>query len=91
VRVVWRATAVVDIEAIHRHIHEENPRAAQRIAAELYLTGERLDLFPYRGRPGHVPGTRELVVMRPYVLIYRIDAATQTVHILRIWHGARDR
>jgi len=90
VKVVWRAAAVADIAAIHRHIHEENPLAARRVAEELYLAGARLDLFPHRGRPG-LAGTRELVAMRPYVLVYRVDEAVQEVRILRVWHAAQER
>jgi addiction module RelE/StbE family toxin len=90
VKVVWRAAAVADIEAIHQHIHAENPIAARRVIEEIYLAGARLDLFPNRGRP-RVAGTRELVAVRPYVLVYRVDEAARTVNILRVWHSARDR
>ncbi|MDP2196877.1 MAG: type II toxin-antitoxin system RelE/ParE family toxin [Rhodocyclaceae bacterium] len=40
------------------------------------------------GRPGRVPGTRELVVTRfPYILPYRVRE--QAVEILRIFHTSR--
>jgi len=49
---------------------------------------ESLADFPESGRPGHVEGTRELVIHRtPYIAAYRI--AGDTVRILRVLHGAR--
>jgi plasmid stabilization system protein ParE len=48
-----------------------------------------LELFPERGRPGLVEGTRELTSVWPYVIVYRIKH--ETIEILRIWHGAQGR
>lgn len=31
-----------------------------------------IEYLPERGRPGLVPGTRELVALWPYVIVYRI-------------------
>ncbi|HET6521471.1 MAG TPA: type II toxin-antitoxin system RelE/ParE family toxin, partial [Geminicoccaceae bacterium] len=43
---------------------------------------------PESGRPGRVPGTRELVVSgTPYIVPYRVQG--NTVQILRVLHGAR--
>jgi toxin ParE1/3/4 len=43
---------------------------------------------PHMGRPGRVPGTRELVVTRtPYIVPYRVRG--DTLEILRVYHGAR--
>ncbi len=39
------------------------------------------------GRPGRVPGTREWVVHRNYMLIY--DQTDTEVRILRLLHAAR--
>jgi toxin ParE1/3/4 len=50
-----------------------------------------LTLFPYRGRIGLAAGTRELVAIRPYIIVYEIDPAAELARILRIWHGAQDR
>jgi hypothetical protein len=45
---------------------------------------------PHRGRPGSQAGTRELVAMPPYVIVYRVTDE-DVVTILRIWHAAQDR
>jgi addiction module RelE/StbE family toxin len=89
-QVVWRARALADIARIVDHVAEDNPRAAARIGRELVIAGDSLIDFPRRGRLGRRPGTRELVVVRPYILVYRI-AEPDTVIVLRNWHGARDR
>ena len=87
--VKWRPAARADVRRIVTHIAEENPIAAQRIAQELFVAAASLAVFPRRGRPGLVRGTRELVVIRPYVIVYEIDGGD--VIILRVWHGAQDR
>ena len=49
---------------------------------------ECLATHPALGRPGRVPGTRELVVSgTPYLIPYRVHG--KTVEILRVFHGAR--
>ena len=88
-RVVWRTVALADIARIVAHIADENPLAAPRVARELIVAGDSLDLFPMRGRPGVVPGTRELVAVRPYIIVYRVE--DDAVRILRVWHSAQDR
>lgn len=87
--VEWRRAASADLRRIFRNLNDENPTAARRVARELLLAGESLVLFPNRGRPGGITGTRELVAVRTYVVVYRIGA--DTVTIIRIWHAAQDR
>jgi addiction module RelE/StbE family toxin len=87
--VVWRARALADVSRIVRFIATDNPVAARRVGQELLVAGDSLVLFPRRGRPGRQAGTRELVVMPSYLLVYRV-AEADAVTILRVWHTARD-
>jgi plasmid stabilization system protein ParE len=89
VRVIWRAAARADLVRIVRYVAEENPVAARQAARELVLAGDSLSIFPRRGRRGRVPGTRELVTVQPYIIVYEIDG--ESVTILRVWHGAQAR
>jgi len=89
VKVVWQAAALADIKRILVYITNENPAAARRIARELVIAGDSLEILPQRGRAGLVAGTRELVAARPYVVVYDIER--ETVRILRVWHSAQDR
>jgi len=91
IAVRWLAAALADIELIARHISEENPRAASKIARELLLAGDSLALFPRRGRLGLASGTRELVAVWPYLIVYEVNDQADEVSILRVWHGAQDR
>lgn len=87
--VIFTAEALDDLAQIRQHIGRENPHAATRVAVQLVAACDRLEYLPERGRPGLVSGTRELTVIWPYVIVYRISASS--VEILRVWHGAQDR
>ena len=87
-RVVWTEPALAELEAIYDYLWPINPAAAQRVAEDILLAADSLSLFPYRGRRGRLANTRELVMVRPYLIIYRIVG--DEVLILRIWHSAHD-
>ena len=61
--VVWRRRAIADVARIVDYIAAANPIAAARVARELVLAGDSLVPFPRPGRPGRLPGTRELVTI----------------------------
>jgi addiction module RelE/StbE family toxin len=88
--VVWRVKALADVSRIVRYIAADNPVAAARVGREILLAGDSLVMFPHRGRRGRQAGTRELVVMPPYLIVYRVSRA-DVVTILRVWHAAQDR
>ena len=88
--VVWQAAARADVVRLVQYIAEENPIAARKVARELVLSGDNLDVFPRRGRVGRIPGTRELVTVSPYIIVYEISTSGQ-VEILHVWHGSQDR
>jgi len=90
VTVTWREDATTDVLRILRNIESENPIAARLVARELFLAGNSLAVFPRRGRPGRISGTRELVPVYPYIIVYEVDDADDVI-ILRVWHGAQDR
>ncbi|HEY0205780.1 MAG TPA: type II toxin-antitoxin system RelE/ParE family toxin [Acetobacteraceae bacterium] len=87
--VEWRKAASDDVQRISRNLAEEHPTAAHRVVRNLLLAGERFAVFPRRGRPGSVAGTRELVAVRTYVIVYRVE--DDLVTTVRIWHAAQDR
>lgn len=89
-RVIWRAGARDDRRRIFSYLAERNPAAAARLIEALILTADSLASFPDRGRPGRAPGTRELVTVYPYLLVYEVDRTGGVVRILRVWHGAQD-
>lgn len=87
--VVWSRPALADVARLTDYIAAENPIAAARVARELLIAGDSLAVFPRRGRPASLPGCRELVAIRPYIIVYRVTG--DDVDILRVWHAAQDR
>ena len=88
-KVVWSPEALDDVARTYDYLEPLNPVAARRIAESLLIAGDSLATFPERGRTGTKPGTRELVVETPYVIVYRMVG--ETVEILRVWHAAQWR
>jgi len=88
-KIVWSPEAIQDLILLRAYIAEESPAGAQRIVLRILHDVEHLlPDNPQTGRPGRVPGTRELVIPRtPYIVPYRVQGAT--IQILRVFHGAR--
>jgi toxin ParE1/3/4 len=85
----WRQAAREDLLAIVDYISDDNPAAAQALKDEIEAKVSRLLDHPKLYRSGRVPGTREMVVHRNYVVIYKQDKTT--ISILRVLHGAQQR
>jgi toxin ParE1/3/4 len=86
--IIWSPQALGDVEAIFDYLLEENPAVAWATHERLMGHIERLVSHPGLGRPGRVPGTRELIVSgTPYLVPYRVVG--DEVRILRVYHGAR--
>ena len=86
---VWSPEAINDLVALRAYIEQDDPAAAQRVAHHIIRNIETLLAnTPEMGRPGRVPGTRELVIPKtPFIVPYRLVG--NTIQILRIFHGAR--
>jgi toxin ParE1/3/4 len=70
-------------------IASHSPAGARRVSRRLEHALGLLADFPYLGRPGAEPGTRELVVARtPYIIIYIVGEEIEVVSIL---HGRQNR
>jgi toxin ParE1/3/4 len=87
--VVWSPAAIADLAQLRAYIAEDDPGAAQRVALHIAHKVETLlPTNPQIGRPGRVPGTRELIIPKtPFIVPYRI--VDGTIEVLRIYHGAR--
>jgi len=88
VRVNWLRTARANLIAASEYIAQDNPDASARTVAAITSAVENLERFPAAGRPGRVPGTRELVVSgTPYIVPYRVRG--NVVEVLRVLHASR--
>jgi len=87
--IIWSPEAIQDLISLRAYIVEESPAGARRIVLRILHDVEHLlPDNPQMGRPGRVPGTRELVIPQtPYIVPYRVQRAT--IQILRVFHSAR--
>lgn len=86
--VKWLRNALGNLESEADHIAEDNPQAAAELVVEMFKKVNQLSDFPNLGRPGRVPGTRELVITRyPFTIPYRVK--DEVVEILRVFHPSR--
>ena len=89
-KIVWRARAEADLNALVTYIANESPSGAKRVHDQIIYSVSFLADWPDFGKPGRKPGLREMVVAHTrYVVIYRHNASKVT--ILRIVHGSRNR
>lgn len=86
---IWSPEAIADLAALRAYIEQDNPAAARLVALHIIRSVEiLLPDNPEMGRPGRVPGTRELVIPKtPYIAPYRLVG--NTIQILRVFHSAR--
>lgn len=89
--VEWRPAAEADLDKALDYLENQNPQAAYTLSDSIINASMSLAELPHRGRVGRVPGTRELVSVFRYILVYEVDEFAGRVVILRIWHAAQDR
>ena len=84
----WTNTALASVDEIAGYIAKDHPTRATTFVRELQDAVTKLQDHPGIGRAGRVPGTRELVVHKNYIAIYRVRG--DDVEILRLHHAARN-
>jgi plasmid stabilization system protein ParE len=78
------------LQEITAFIAKDNAEVAARFANRLVDLAESLRSLPERGRPAKKwPGVH-VIVLSPYLILYRFEKPARQVEILRFWHGARD-
>jgi len=83
----WLDDALYDLQALRQYIAKDKPSAANRVAKRILSAVNLLAEQSSMGRPGRVPGTRELIVSStPYLIPYRVK--NSCIEILRVLHVA---
>lgn len=87
-KLLWTRGALGRLDEIAAFIAQDNPTRATTFVRELrdkvnILTEHQI------GKPGRVYGTKELVLHKHYVAVYRVK--DDAVHILTVLHTARKR
>ena len=87
-RVKWLRKALRNLDDEATYIATDNATAARLVVKRVLDAVVQLAEQPGLGRPGRVPGTRELVVLKTrYIVPYRVHG--QSVEILRVFHSSR--
>lgn len=74
-QVKWLRRFLLNLEQEAAYIARDNLQAATALVVEADASTRLLARHPDMGRPGRVPGTRELVLPHfPYVIPYRVKA-----------------
>ena len=84
----WTKTALRSVDEIAGFIAKDSPTRASSFVLELRDAVTKLQVHPGMGRAGRVPGTRELVLHKNYIAIYRVRG--DDVEILRLHQVARN-
>jgi toxin ParE1/3/4 len=87
-KLVWSPTGRRDLREVRRYIAQDDRAAADRTVRRILRAVDNLRDFPWLGRAGRLPGTRELIIPRtPFIVVYAV--AGQTIEIFAVIHGAR--
>ncbi len=84
----WTRRALARLDDIAAYIAQDNPVRATSFVRELR---DKLNLLRKHelGRPGRVYGTRELVLHKHYIAVYRVQG--DVVQVLTVLHTAQKR
>ena len=87
-RVKWLRKALLNLDEEASFVAADDAVAARLVVERVLEAVGQLTEHPGLGRPGRVPGTRELVLSKTrYLVPYRVHG--DTVEVLRVFHTSR--
>lgn len=88
-KIVWTRKASRHLRAAFEYWDREGSSASASLMLDrIFSAVELLERYPEAGRPGRIPGTRELVIVpTPFLIAYRTRRGA--IEILALLHGAR--
>ena len=87
-RVRWLRKALRNLDDEATYIAADDTAAARLVVKRVLAAVAMLAKQPGLGRPGRVPGTRELIVAKTrYIVPYPVRG--ETVEVLRVFHTSR--
>ena len=87
-RLRWLRKALRNLDDEAAYIANDNADAARLVVRRVLDAVAMLAEQPGLGRPGRIPRTRELVVLKTrYIVPYRVRG--EVVEILRVFHTSR--
>lgn len=87
-QVKWLRKALQNLDEEATYIAQDDINAARLVVQRVMAAVAMLAEQPGLGRPGRVPGTRELIAAKTrYLVPYRVRG--DTVEVLRVFHTSR--
>lgn len=87
-RVRWLRKALRNLDEEAAYVAADDPAAAPVVVGRVLEAVALLAEQPGLGRPGRLPGTRELIVLKTrYIVPYRVRG--DAVEVLRVFHTSR--
>lgn len=87
-RVRWLRKALRNLDDEATYVALDDATAARLVVRRVLDAVAELEAHPGLGRPGRVPGTRELIVAKTrYIVPYRVRGST--IEVLRVFHTSR--
>lgn len=87
----WTKSGSKDLKQIRKYYRDEVPdgnEIGKEIVDRILLATTQLEQLPFTGRPGRIPGTKELIVKdTPYIVYYEVIG--DRVDLLRVIHTSR--
>ena len=94
-RIVYSAQALADLVAAHAFVARDSREYAAELAGRIVGVIDYPVTFPYRNavemRHKKTGAPFRKAIIDPYIIFYRIQENTRSVHIVAIRHGARRR
>jgi toxin ParE1/3/4 len=85
-KIVWSRRAIRHLVYLRKYIEKDSEQNAALVAKRILEAVDLLQTQPGMGRPGRVPGTRELVVPdTPYIIPYRVRRGR--LELIAVFHG----
>jgi plasmid stabilization system protein ParE len=92
-RVILTADALADLEDIARYIREHSPQNAADVANAILDAIDSLTAMPARykvvGRSKKRGTPVHGMVVRPFIVYYRVEQGPPAVYVLHVRHGTR--
>ena len=90
-QIVWSQTAVEDLKGIVQYIALDDPDASAKLAGRIIQRIETASELPFSNRTVPEKGQESIreAILKPYRIIYHVDAERSAIYILRIWRAAR--
>ena len=85
-KVLWSRRAIRHLIALRNLVAKDSEQNAAEVAKRILDAVELLPSHPALGRPGRLPGTRELIVPNtPFVIPYRFRR--ERGELIAVFHG----